>query len=122
MILFKKIGEVLEKTSQRAAKNLTPTLQSSQSQTPQLVTDSDKSVEIFSEMNHSKKFFKVIRDLEGNFSWNGHDIVPIRVNRVRINHEDYDLTPEIQTAFTDTRYNSNNKDMDDESVLAFLES
>ena len=33
--------------------------------------------------------------------------------------DDYDLTPEIQTAFTDARYNFNNIIMDDEKVLTF---
>ena len=48
---------------------------------------------------------EVIQDAESNFSWNGYDIIPLGGNRMRIKDEDYDLTPGIQTAFTDTRNN-----------------
>ena len=48
-------------------------------------------------------FFKVIGDPESNFSWNGYYISPFAGNRVRINEEDFDKTPDIQTASTDTK-------------------
>ena len=70
-------------------------------------------------MNDSKNFFKVIRDAEGRFSWNGKEVTPLGGNKFEINGEEYDLTPEILSAFTDTRYNFNNINMDDESVLTF---
>ena len=57
--------------------------------------------------------------MKRNFSWNGFDIVPLGGIRVRIIDEDYDSTTEIQTAFTDTRYNFNNNDMDDDSLITF---
>ena len=68
-------------------------------------------------MNYSKSFFKVIRDAEGKFLWKGKKIIPLGRNRVEINGEEFDLTPEVLSAFTDTRYNFNNINMDDESVL-----
>ena len=64
-------------------------------------------------------FFKRLRELEINFLWNGYDIAPLGGNRIRINDEDYDLTPKIQTAFTDTGRNFNKTNMDGESVLTF---
>ena len=72
-----------------------------------------------SKKNHSKKFFKVVRNAEDNFSWNGYDIIPLGGNRVRVKSGDYDLTPEIQTAFTDTRYQFFNIDKDDQNILSF---
>ena len=36
-----------------------------------------------------------------------------------MNGEEYDLRPETQTAFTDTRFNLNNIEMGDESVFTF---
>ena len=70
-------------------------------------------------MNDSKNFFKVIRDAEGKFSWNNKEVIPLGRNRVQIEGEEFNITPEIQKAFTDTRFNFNNTDMDDENVLIF---
>ena len=58
-------------------------------------------------------------DAEGKFSCGGKEVSPSGGNRVEINGEQYKLTREIQRAFTDTRYNFNNIDMDDESNLTF---
>ena len=68
-------------------------------------------------MNDGKRFFEVIRDLEGKFAWKGHDFVPLGGNLVGNIDEDYDLTPEIQTAVTGTRYKINNINIDDEYAL-----
>ena len=54
-------------------------------------------------MNVGKKLFKILRYPEGNFSWIGSDVIPLRGNRVRINIVDYDLTPEIQAVVNDTK-------------------
>ena len=102
-----------------ATEILKATLRSSQSQTPKLVAASDEGVETFTKINESGKFFEVIQDPECKFSWIGHDIVPLGGIRVGINGEEYDLTPEIQTDFTDTRYNFINSISVDESVLTF---
>ena len=67
-------------------------------------------------MNNHKAFSKVLRDPESNLLSNGYDIISLGENRVRINDKGYDLTPEIQTAFTDTSYKNNGNDKDDESV------
>ena len=67
-------------------------------------------------MNVGKNFIKLIQDPEGNFSWENSDIIPLGANRIRIIGEAFDLTPEIQTAFTDTISNFDNNIMDDQSV------
>ena len=71
-------------------------------------------------MNDSRTFFRVLRDAEGRFRWNGKDIIPSGGKRVEINGEEYNLTPEIQSAFTDTRYSFSNSNNDDESVSTFV--
>ena len=70
-------------------------------------------------MNDSKNFFKVIRNAESKFSWGGKEVNPLGEVRVEITGREYTLNPEFQRAFTYTRYNSNNIDTDDESVLTF---
>ena len=74
------------------------------------------------KMNDIKTFSKVIRDAEINFPRNGYDNIPFGENRVRANEEDFDSTPEIQTAFTDTSYKFIIINMDDKSVLISVKS
>ena len=114
----KKVGANIKETPQ-PIENIRPILRNSQSQTPKLISASDELVKTFSKMNYSKNSFKVIRDAEGKFSWNNKKIIPLGGNRVEINGEEYDLTPENLSAFADTRYNFNNINMDDENVLTF---
>ena len=61
------LGELFEKSSQIATKNLKSTLQSAQLQTLKLVSTSDASVKSFLRMNDSKVFLRVVRDSEDNF-------------------------------------------------------
>ena len=96
-----KLGDVFEETPE-SSENIEPVLQDSQSQTPELVSASDELVKTFSKKNDSKSFFKVIRDAEGKFSWSGKEVNPLGLKRVEIDGEEYNLTPEIQRAFTDT--------------------
>ena len=112
-----KKEQVNSRTSETATKNTKHPLQNSQSQTLQLVSASDQLVRIFSEMNDKRKYIKVIRDPEGNFLWKVYTIIPFGRNTVKINGEDYDLTTEIQTAFTNTKFNFNGDDMDNESII-----
>ena len=118
-----KIGDLITEskpeTPQLAIENIKPISRNSESQTPKLVSASDELVKTFSKMNDSKNFFKVIRDAEGKFSWNNKEVIPLGGNRVEIEGEEFNITPEIQKAFTDTKYNFNNTDMDDENVLIF---
>ena len=118
-----ELGDVIKEskpeTSQLAIENIKPISRNSESQTPILVSASDELVKTFSKMNDSKNFFKVIRHAEGNFSWINKEVIPLGGNRVEIEGEEFDITPEIQKAFTDTRYNFNNTHMDDENALIF---
>ena len=118
-----ELGDVMKeskpKTPQLAIENIKPISRNSESQTPKLVTASDELAKTFSKMNDSKIFFKVIRDAEGNFSWNNKEVIPLGGNRVEIKGDEFNVTPEIQKAFTDTKYNFNNAHMDDENVISF---
>ena len=54
---LEKSTKELAKTAQKATKNTKPTLQSSQSQTPKLVSTGTELVQTFSKLNDSKKKF-----------------------------------------------------------------
>ena len=98
-----KIGEKFEKTPQPPSETTQCDSQNSERQTPKLVSASDELVKTFGKMNDSI-FLKVIPDLEGSFSWYGYDIIPLGEISDRMNVGNYNLTPEFQIAFTDTRY------------------
>ena len=109
------LGKLTEK---KATDNNKPALQSSQSQTTKLVSDSDELDETFTKMKDNKNFFKVIRDPESNYSGNGYDIIALGGNRVKFNAEDFDSNPEIQTASTDMRYVFIKVEMIDDQALS----
>ena len=68
-------------------------------------------------MNKSKNFFKAVRNSEGKLSWNDKVIIPLGDNKIKIDNKEFNLTPEIQKAFTNTNYNF--KSMNDDDILNF---
>ena len=53
-------------------------------------------------MKTSKNFFKLTED-SGKVYWNGENIEPLGGNRIRIKDREYDITPDIQAYFTNTK-------------------
>ena len=68
-------------------------------------------------MNTSKNFFKAIRIADGKLSWNTKVIEPLGENTIEIRDREFDLSPEIQKALTNTNYNF--KNMGDKDVVNF---
>ena len=68
---------------------------------------SDSLILTFANMNKSKNFFKAIRNEQGKLSWNDKVIEPLGGNRIQIDNKEFNLTPEIQKAFTNTIIISN---------------
>ena len=54
-------------------------------------------------MNKSKNFFNAVRNDEIKLSWNNKIIEPLGGNRLKISNKEFDITPEIQKAFTNTK-------------------
>ena len=69
-----------------------------------VVTISDALVEFFGAMNDSKIDFKLVRNPEGKFTWNGEVFHPLRGNRFGIKGNEYGLTPEIQIVRTSSKH------------------
>ena len=109
---FKPITNKLEKVI-TATEKIDPTFITFQNQLPEGVTVSDSLIQSFAFMNKSKNFFKTIRNTEGKLTWNGVIIKPLGDNRVKIGNDEYNLTPEIQKALTQTNYNFKNMNDDD---------
>ena len=53
-------------------------------------------------MKTSKFFFKLTEE-SGKVYWNGEYIEPLGDNRIRIKYREYDISPDIQTYFTNTK-------------------
>ena len=58
-----------------------------------------------------------MRNSEGKLSWNNKIIIPLGDNKIKIDNKEFNLTPEIQKAFTNTNYNFRN--MNDDDILNF---
>ena len=58
-------------------------------------------------MNGSNNFFKIERDPEGNFIWNGLVDTPLGGNEVRFGDREFDMNPHIQKAISNAFRNSN---------------
>ena len=71
-------------------------------------------------MKTSKNFFKLTED-SGKVYWNGEYIEPLGDNRIRIKDREYDISPDIQAYFTNTKLNTNFLDnFEKETVFEIL--
>ena len=114
---FKPITNKLEKINE-STKNLDPKYLLFQNQLPEGVKVSDNLIQTFAFMNKSKNFFKAIRNDQGKLSWNNKVIEPLGGNKIKIDNKEFNLTPEIQKAMTNTNYNFKNMKNDDD-ILNF---
>ena len=97
-----EVGQIIRK-AQPSQKNKT-ILQNSPTQTP-AIDNSNISrllLDTLAFMKTSKKFFKLTED-HGKVYWNDVLINPIGDNRIRINDNEYDISPDIQAYFTNTK-------------------
>ena len=69
-------------------------------------------------MKKSKNLFKLVDKENGEVFWNGVFVEPLGKNRVSIKVEEYDINPNIQAYFTNTRLTT--KRMDDENKLTIF--
>ena len=72
-------------------------------------------------MKQSKNFFKLIEDNDGTVFWNEMLIKPLGGNKISINNREYDVSPDIQTYFTNTKLTTNFLDnFEKETVFEIL--
>ena len=117
-----KTGELLKKSEEEtlAIENTqTPQLVTTNTQTPAIENASQSLRDTLSFMKKSKNFFKLEQDGNKVF-WNKIPIKPLGENRISIddNHE-YDIKPNIQEYFTNTKQTT--KNMDDEDKIAIYD-
>ena len=88
-------------------------------QTPALenTTTSQSIRDTLSCMKKSKKFFKLEQTDKNKVFWN---IIPVKAlgeNRIGIKHQEYDIKPNIQAYFTDTKQTTKHMNDEDKSTV-----
>ena len=68
-------------------------------------------------MKRSKNFFKLQENPDGKIFWNKTLIVPQGGNRVNINGDEFDIKPNIQNYFTNTRLTTKRMDNEDKLII-----
>ena len=107
------ITEIIKKS--QPSQNIKTILQNSESQTPAIdnTSTSQSLRDTLSFMKKSKNFFKLVQDGKDVF-WNKTPIIP-QENRVNIKGMEFDIKPNIQNYFTNTKLTT--KNMNDEDKL-----
>ena len=109
-----EVGEIIKKS--QPSQNIKTILQNSESQTPAIdnTSTSQSLRDTLSFMKNSKNFFKLVQDGKDVF-WNKAPIIPQGENRVSFKAIEFDIKPNIQNCFTNTKLTT--KNMDDEDKL-----
>ena len=68
-------------------------------------------------MKKSKNFFKLEEDDDGKVFWNKIPVKALGENRISIKNREYDMKPNIQNYFTNTKLTTKNMDDDDKSTV-----
>ena len=121
--ITKKLDEVKESTKKlgdviKNSKPETPQLAIANTQTPAILntTISNSLRDTLSFMKKSKNFFKLKKDGNEVF-WNKTPIKAFGDNRISIKDQEYDIKPNIQEYFTNTRQTTKNMDNEDKLTV-----
>ena len=102
----KKLDEI-NKSISESAKYLVKKsdVEDGNSQTPPIenINISRSLLNTLAFMKKSKNFFKLTEDDDGKVYWNEVLIEPLGGNRININNREYDISPDIQSYFTNTK-------------------
>ena len=112
--ITKKLDEVNESTKQLVKKS---DIVDENTQTPTIenITGTQSLRDTLTLMKKSKNFFKLQENPDGKIFWNKTLIIPQGESRVNINGDEFDIKPNIQNYFTNTKLTT--KRLDDEDKL-----
>ena len=88
-------------------------------QTPAVknITGTQSLRDTLTHMRESKKISKLVEKYDGQVFWNKIPIKPIGENRVSIKDQEYDIKPNIQAYFTNTKQTTKNVDNEEKSTV-----
>ena len=115
-----KIGDLIKKSKSEsetpAIENNQTILQNSESQTPAIENTSQSLRDTLAFMKRCKNFFKL--EQEGNrVFWNKTPVIPQGENRVSIKGEEFDINPNIQNYFTNTKLTTTRMNNENKSIV-----
>ena len=112
----KKLGEVIKES--QPSQHIQTILQNSESQTPAIdnTATSQSLRDTLAYMKRSKNFFKLEQDGEEVFC-NKIPILPKGENRVSIKDKEFNIKPNIQAYFTNTKLTTKHMDNEDKSTV-----
>ena len=110
-----EIGDIIKKSESES-----PTIENirtnSESQTPAIENTSQSLRDTLAYMKKSKNFFKLEQEGKRVF-WNKTPIIPLGENRVSIKGKEFDIKPNIQEYFTNTKQTTKNMDDEDKIIV-----
>ena len=111
-----ELGEIIKKS--QPSQNIKTILQNSESQTQAIdnTSTSQSLRDTLAFMKRSKFFFKLQQDGKRVF-WNKTPIIAQGENRVSIKGKEFDINPNIQNYFTNTKLTTRNMDKEDKSTV-----
>ena len=71
-------------------------------------------------MKENKKFFKLVEKDDGEVFWNKICFKALGDNRISIKNQEYNIKPNIQKYFTNTKLTTKNMDDEDKSTVCDL--
>ena len=91
----KRLGEIVHKPDVEGGTTQTPGIEK--------ITGTHSLSDTSTLMKRSKYFFNLKEKSIGDVFWIGIIIQPLGENRINVKNEEYDITPNIQNYFTNTK-------------------
>ena len=120
-----KIGDLIKKSESPAIEDKPQSaIEDGNTQTPAIenINISRQLFDTLALMKTKKNFFKLTEDDDRKVYWNGVLINPLGDNRISIKNHEYDITPDIQSYFTNTKHTTQIlDDIEKETVYDILQ-
>ena len=116
-----KVNKSINESTKQLVKK--PAIEDGNTQTPAIenINISRQLLDTLAVMKTKKKFFKLTED-DGKVYWNEVLINPLGDNRISIKNREYDITPDIQAYFTNTKHTTQFlDDIEKETVYDILQ-
>ena len=113
-----KIGDIIKKSESEspAIENTQTILQNSESQTPAIENTSQALRDTLTLMKRNKNFFK-LEQVGNRVFWNKTPVIPQGENTVSIKGKEFDINPNIQNYFTNTKITTKRMNNEDKSIV-----
>ena len=120
--ITKKLDTINESTKNLGELVKKPNLEDENTQTLAIenISSTRSLRDTLSFMKKSKNFFKLEEDDDGKVFWNKIPIKALGEKRNSIKNQEYDIKPNMQNYFTNTKLTTKNMDDDDKSTVYYI--